>query len=175
MFPCFFFFHFLSVWNHNSKSSLSKHPINFCGSNSSFRRSRNNCESGEGLSFAFSCTIFLCVLMSKENPYLAHLPPSQRKINGGDDADPFKGMVPRKTTAEQAEKLENGKLNPFTNKPYSAKYQQILEGRRKLPVHAQRSEFLDMVHKSQFVVLVGETGSGKTTQYVLGIIVVTRH
>jgi pre-mRNA-splicing factor ATP-dependent RNA helicase DHX15/PRP43 len=92
-----------------------------------------------------------------ENPYLAHLP------NGGKE-DPFSSMTPRNTTAEQAEKLENAEVNPFTNKTFSAKYQNILQGRRKLPVHAQRQQFLDMVHNNQFVVLVGETGSGKTTQ-----------
>ncbi|RCI04544.1 DEAH-box ATP-dependent RNA helicase prp43, partial [Rhizopus stolonifer] len=89
-----------------------------------------------------------------DNPYLAHW--------NTDNA--FKGLTPRKTTAEQAEKLENDTNNPFTNKPFSAKYQKILEGRRKLPVHSQRQDFLDMVHSNQFVVLVGETGSGKTTQ-----------
>jgi pre-mRNA-splicing factor ATP-dependent RNA helicase DHX15/PRP43 len=36
--------------------------------------------------------------------------------------------------------------------------------RKALPVHAQMSEFLDMFSKNQFVVMVGETGSGKTTQ-----------
>ncbi|KAI9339719.1 P-loop containing nucleoside triphosphate hydrolase protein [Pilaira anomala] len=95
-----------------------------------------------------------------DNPYLAHL-------NEGDKSDKsnlFNGLVPRKTTAEQAEKLENASVNPFTGKTFSAKYQKILEGRRKLPVHAKRQEFLDMVHSNQFVVLVGETGSGKTTQ-----------
>ncbi|KAI8374373.1 P-loop containing nucleoside triphosphate hydrolase protein [Radiomyces spectabilis] len=99
-----------------------------------------------------------------ENPYLAHLPPSQRSVNGSGNKGEFYGLVPRKTTAEQAEALENGTFNPFTNKPFSAKYQKILEGRRKLPVHQQRSEFLEMIHNNQFVVLVGETGSGKTTQ-----------
>ncbi|KAI8378133.1 P-loop containing nucleoside triphosphate hydrolase protein [Choanephora cucurbitarum] len=93
-----------------------------------------------------------------DNPYLAHLKTDK------DESNPFKGMIPRKTTAKQAEKLENDTNNPFTGKAFSAKYQKILEGRRKLPVHAQRQEFLDMVHKNQFVVLVGETGSGKTTQ-----------
>ncbi|KAI9323357.1 P-loop containing nucleoside triphosphate hydrolase protein [Dichotomocladium elegans] len=102
--------------------------------------------------------------MADENPYLAHLPKSQRKISGQTNQNGFHGLIPRKTTAEQAEKLENGTFNPFNNKPFSAKYQQILEGRRKLPVHAQRSEFLELVHNNQFVVLVGETGSGKTTQ-----------
>lgn len=92
-----------------------------------------------------------------DNPYLAHLNDNNPKNN-------FNGLIPRKTTAKQAEKLENAENNPFTGKPYSARYQKILEGRRKLPVHAQRQEFLDMVHDNQFVVLVGETGSGKTTQ-----------
>ncbi|KAI8997108.1 P-loop containing nucleoside triphosphate hydrolase protein [Pilobolus umbonatus] len=93
------------------------------------------------------------------NPYLAHLP------NGGSDSkEGFYGLIPRKTTAKQAEAIENGSTNPFTKKTYSARYQKILEGRRKLPVTAQRQEFLDMVHNNQFVVLVGETGSGKTTQ-----------
>lgn len=94
-----------------------------------------------------------------DNPYLAHLKPSQNS-----NKNAFQGMIPRKTTAEQAEALENGTVNPFTGKTFSAKYQKILEGRRKLPVHAQRSEFLEMIHNNQFVVLVGETGSGKTTQ-----------
>lgn len=94
-----------------------------------------------------------------DNPYLAHLNEGGKK-----DANAFNGLIPRKTTAEQAEKLENAAVNPFTGKTFSAKYQKILEGRRKLPVHAKRQEFLDMVHNNQFVVLVGETGSGKTTQ-----------
>ncbi|KAG1093136.1 hypothetical protein G6F42_019026 [Rhizopus arrhizus] len=94
-----------------------------------------------------------------DNPYLAHL-----NEGGNAEKNAFNGLIPRKTTAEQAEKLENAETNPFTNKTFSAKYQKILQGRRKLPVHAQRQEFLDMVHKNQFVVLVGETGSGKTTQ-----------
>ncbi|KAI8097637.1 P-loop containing nucleoside triphosphate hydrolase protein [Halteromyces radiatus] len=99
---------------------------------------------------------------SGENPYLAHLSTEQRQ--NGSNSDVFKGMIPRKTTADQAEALENGTVNPFTGRNFTAKYQKILEGRRKLPVHAQRSEFLEMIHNNQFVVLVGETGSGKTTQ-----------
>lgn len=99
---------------------------------------------------------------SGNNPYLAHLPADQQKT--GSSTDPFKSMVPRKTTADQAEALENGTTNPFTGRTFTAKYQKILEGRRRLPVHAQRNEFLEMIHNNQFVVLVGETGSGKTTQ-----------
>ncbi|RKO95467.1 P-loop containing nucleoside triphosphate hydrolase protein, partial [Caulochytrium protostelioides] len=56
-------------------------------------------------------------------------------------------------------------MNPYTGKPFSAQYKAILAKRKQLPVHKQRQEFLDLVQKDdQFLVLVGETGSGKTTQ-----------
>ena len=43
-------------------------------------------------------------------------------------------------------------------------HQKILEGRKKLPVFPYREEFLAAVKDHQILVLVGETGSGKTTQ-----------
>ncbi|CAK9202260.1 unnamed protein product [Sphagnum troendelagicum] len=55
-------------------------------------------------------------------------------------------------------------LNPYTNKPYSTRYYEILERRRELPVWQQKQEFLDTLAKNQTMILVGETGSGKTTQ-----------
>jgi pre-mRNA-splicing factor ATP-dependent RNA helicase DHX15/PRP43 len=94
----------------------------------------------------------------KDNPYLAHLQPKETSHKA------FFGLSPGNTTAAQAEVIEDGDINPFNNQPFSAKYKKILEGRRKLPVHAQRNEFLEMVHNNQIIVLVGETGSGKTTQ-----------
>ncbi|KAL1914768.1 uncharacterized protein VTP21DRAFT_8026 [Calcarisporiella thermophila] len=96
----------------------------------------------------------------KDNPYLAHLKQSSSKAQG----DLLATLTPGKTTAAQAEAIEDGAINPFNRRPFSDRYRKILEGRRKLPVHAQRDEFLGMVHSNQFVVLVGETGSGKTTQ-----------
>lgn len=42
----------------------------------------------------------------------------------------------------------------------------ILKLRKNLPVHQQMTEFIDMFQSSQFTVMVGETGSGKTTQSV---------
>ncbi len=62
-------------------------------------------------------------------------------------------------------KLENGPNNYFTKKPLSRKYFEILEKRRELPVQKHRKSLLDSVKSNQFTVLVGETGSGKTTQY----------
>lgn len=76
----------------------------------------------------------------------------------------FSGMIPRETTAKQAESLENGETNPFTGEPFTKQYRDILSVRRNLPVHAQRDEFLQIYHSSQVMIFVGETGSGKTTQ-----------
>lgn len=69
-------------------------------------------------------------------------------------------------SAAAAQQLEDGPLNSFTQKPFSQRYFDILKKRRQLPVHQQRDEFLELVRQNQIVLLVGETGSGKTTQYV---------
>eukprot|EP00245_Coleochaete_scutata_P012959 TRINITY_DN5135_c0_g1_i2.p1 TRINITY_DN5135_c0_g1~~TRINITY_DN5135_c0_g1_i2.p1 ORF type:complete len:714 (-),score=149.27 TRINITY_DN5135_c0_g1_i2:252-2393(-) len=55
-------------------------------------------------------------------------------------------------------------INSYTGRPFSQKYYDILEKRRNLPVWQQKQEFLDMLAQHQVVVLIGETGSGKTTQ-----------
>merc|ERR1719329_338065 len=47
---------------------------------------------------------------------------------------------------------------------YSKKYFEIFEKRRKLPAWDARKDFLKLIKRNQVVVLVGETGSGKTTQ-----------
>lgn len=76
-------------------------------------------------------------------------------------------ILPGKTTAQQAERAEDHPTNYLSGKPYSQRYRDILQKRRLLPVHKQREEFLELIHKHQILVLVGETGSGKTTQYIL--------
>lgn len=76
----------------------------------------------------------------------------------------FDSMTRHATTADQARSLEEGKINPFTGKKYSYNYVEMLKVRRDLPVYSQRDEFLKLYQKNQIMVLVGETGSGKTTQ-----------
>ncbi|KAJ1549100.1 hypothetical protein HK405_009784 [Cladochytrium tenue] len=88
---------------------------------------------------------------SSTNPYLAH-----RKI--------APVLTPRNTSAADAEHYENGETNLFTGRAYTRRYREILQKRRTLPVHKQRDEFLEIMHKHQILILVGETGSGKTTQ-----------
>ncbi|KAJ2289524.1 DEAH-box ATP-dependent RNA helicase prp43, partial [Coemansia sp. RSA 2706] len=95
----------------------------------------------------------------RNNPYLAHM---HNSAEGANQA--FAALAPQKTTAAQQEAVENDTYNGLTGRQYSEKYKTILAKRRELPVNKQRQNFLDLVHANQFVVLVGETGSGKTTQ-----------
>lgn len=55
-------------------------------------------------------------------------------------------------------------VNPWTGRGYSQRYRDILTKRVTLPVYQQRQDFIDMLKTHQSIVLVGETGSGKTTQ-----------
>lgn len=56
------------------------------------------------------------------------------------------------------------RTNPFTQRPYSAKYLEILGKRKTLPVWQAMKDFQQLVEEYSVVILVGETGSGKTTQ-----------
>lgn len=62
------------------------------------------------------------------------------------------------------EEIEKGPVNHYNKKPFSKQYFDILAKRNELPVLSKRQEFVEMLRKNQFVLLVGETGSGKTTQ-----------
>jgi len=56
---------------------------------------------------------------------------------------------------EEVEEIDSSMLTP---------HEKILLGRRKLPVYAYRDEFLEAVRENKVLIVVGETGSGKTTQ-----------
>lgn len=58
----------------------------------------------------------------------------------------------------------SSEINPWTGRPYSRKYFDILATRKTLPVHEARQALYDRLAEHQVVVLEGETGSGKTTQ-----------
>ncbi|KAK7460585.1 DEAH-box ATP-dependent RNA helicase prp43 [Stygiomarasmius scandens] len=106
--------------------------------------------------------------MAEENPYLAHYnnkasKKEKRVVDAGENA-PLFGFLPRKVKGEQVRKAMEHELNPFTNVPHTPQYRKILEARKKLPVYSQMDEFYKIFSKNQIIVMVGETGSGKTTQ-----------
>ena len=54
--------------------------------------------------------------------------------------------------------------NPLTGRPFSSRYYEILSTRVKLPVFEAKEKIQNLVQRYQTTLLVGETGSGKTTQ-----------
>lgn len=109
----------------------------------------------------------------KDNPYLAHLPPSKRgagpAISKAAESEPLFGFLPRKVTAKQVRKalvrstnqwfqsqaqsfdvllcFQEHDVNPFTKVPHTPQYKKILEARQKLPVYTQMDEFYKMVRQ----------------------------
>ncbi|VEL24599.1 unnamed protein product [Protopolystoma xenopodis] len=54
--------------------------------------------------------------------------------------------------------------NPYTGRAYSQRYYDIFRKRIQLPVWEYKDNFIETLTGNQVTVLVGETGSGKTTQ-----------
>ncbi|KAA3673102.1 pre-mRNA-splicing factor ATP-dependent RNA helicase DHX15/PRP43 [Paragonimus westermani] len=55
-------------------------------------------------------------------------------------------------------------INPYNGKPFSARYFELFRKRIRLPVWEYKENFFKVISENQVTVLVGETGSGKTTQ-----------
>ncbi|XP_048745743.1 putative pre-mRNA-splicing factor ATP-dependent RNA helicase PRP1 [Ostrea edulis] len=55
-------------------------------------------------------------------------------------------------------------MNPFTGLPYTPRYFELFNKRKLLPVWEYKEKFCEVLNNHQILVLVGETGSGKTTQ-----------
>jgi len=64
--------------------------------------------------------------------------------------------------AEKLKSLDRSGTNESARKQTA--HEKILEGRKGLPVAAFRDEFLAAVQEHRILIVVGETGSGKTTQ-----------
>jgi pre-mRNA-splicing factor ATP-dependent RNA helicase DHX16 len=59
---------------------------------------------------------------------------------------------------------EDGDEDAEVSRANLTEHEKILVGRRKLPVFHYREEFLQAVQENKVLIVVGETGSGKTTQ-----------
>jgi len=60
--------------------------------------------------------------------------------------------------------LSNQLARELVEQQNCARYQAMLQFRRKLPSYAMREQVVELVRNNQVVVLTGETGCGKTTQ-----------
>jgi HrpA-like RNA helicase len=62
------------------------------------------------------------------------------------------------------EAKQSSKAKPTPTAKAQAEWKAIQDSRRLLPVFTQRKEIIGAIVQSRVVILVGETGSGKTTQ-----------
>lgn len=60
--------------------------------------------------------------------------------------------------------LSSTQLNPFNSEPYSATYFALRKIAESLPVFRELEDLLSLIQQNRIVIVVGETGSGKTTQ-----------
>src|ERR1700722_4169941 len=97
--------------------------------------------------------------MAANNPYLAHHKSSATKTSA--TVDTFLSNI---ATSQKLEDPEEGPINLYTGRPYTARHRLFLNKRKELPVFQHRIEFNQLVQENKIVILVGETGSGKTTQ-----------
>lgn len=85
----------------------------------------------------------------------------QAAANGSDEK---KSTLPPEILAKLPKTQQTPQLNPLNGQPFSMKYYDILKKRLTLPVWEYKQSFMATLEKHQCTVLVGETGSGKTTQ-----------
>lgn len=91
-------------------------------------------------------------------------PPRKKHIPNPDVSDEKKNDYPNECKTNTISTAQSQGVNPLTNRAFSQRYYQLLNVRKKLPIWEQKREFLEIFSKNRITILVGETGSGKTTQ-----------
>jgi len=75
----------------------------------------------------------------------------KRKLDlGTDDAPPSKMKKSGESSAAAAPTV-----NPYTGRPFTKQYYDILEKRKVLPVWEQREEFFQLIRSNQVLILQG--------------------
>ncbi|EEA07701.1 pre-mRNA-splicing factor ATP-dependent RNA helicase PRP16, putative [Cryptosporidium muris RN66] len=75
----------------------------------------------------------------------------------------YKSVKQTNTSIYNSEYYYNAEIND-NNELYKASYRDMQQVRKTLPVFAMKEELLNLIYEHPIVVVVGETGSGKTTQ-----------
>lgn len=76
----------------------------------------------------------------------------------------MQSIARNQATVAKIQCLEDAPLNPLNGNAWPSSHNDILQGRRRLPVYGRYQEILDRYHQSPVVILSSETGSGKSTQ-----------
>ncbi|KAG7209519.1 hypothetical protein KM043_015604 [Ampulex compressa] len=76
----------------------------------------------------------------------------------------FEKMMMMKSKLERNKDLDRSLLEEYKLQQSSEEYESMLKFRMKLPVYQKKHDLLQLINKSQVVVISGETGCGKTTQ-----------
>jgi pre-mRNA-splicing factor ATP-dependent RNA helicase DHX15/PRP43 len=92
--------------------------------------------------------------------------PRKRRFDDVSETDYFNNSNKSKDSnnMSQSNEMSNSNINRFTMQTYSHQYYELYKKRRQLPVWEYKDAFVATLQKNQVTVLVGETGSGKTTQ-----------
>ncbi|CAF1213478.1 unnamed protein product [Rotaria sp. Silwood1] len=96
------------------------------------------------------------------SPSSASNKPKKRRFDDSSETDYFNNS--NKTKDYNNMSQTNTTVNRFTLQNYSQQYFELLKKRRQLPIWEYKEAFTATLEKNQVTVLVGETGSGKTTQ-----------
>ena len=83
--------------------------------------------------------------------------PRKRRFEDVSETDYF-------NNSKKSNDTSDSNINRFTMQTYSHQYFELFKKRRQLPVWEYRDAFMATLQNNQVTVLVGETGSGKTTQ-----------
>ncbi|CAM9215261.1 unnamed protein product [Discosporangium mesarthrocarpum] len=87
----------------------------------------------------------------------------RRKAKKTPSRDGGEGESHKKSSGDNSDD-EAGLHDVYPAEQKLTEHEKILAGRKKLPVYPYREEFLAAVRDHQVLIVVGETGSGKTTQ-----------
>lgn len=102
----------------------------------------------------------------KQKIDLGNEPERTKKSRFDEPADESskKSTLPPEILAKLPKQQQQSAKNPLNGQPFSMRYYDILKKRLTLPVWEYKDSFMATLDKHQTTVLVGETGSGKTTQ-----------
>ncbi|KAL7078523.1 hypothetical protein ACQ4LE_002354 [Meloidogyne hapla] len=104
------------------------------------------------------------IVDNKEIEDISHHSRKRTHSTTSDVIDAKKRSIVESNATTMNYKFDLNKSNPFNGRPYSSRFWDLLRKRMALPVWDYREKFLELLNKNQCLVLVGETGSGKTTQ-----------